>query len=123
MLKAVVLKMGLARRGLDAVASGAVRHPDWTTTYNHWLENIQDWCISASYVGHQIPPGTMKRQSVRGARRDRSAQAAKRVQRAVAARSGPGHLVLVGTVPFHLLGWPQTRDLDLFLPSSVHITG
>ena len=28
----------------------------WTTTYNHWLENIQDWCISRQlWWGHQIP--------------------------------------------------------------------
>ncbi|MBI4291043.1 MAG: class I tRNA ligase family protein, partial [Betaproteobacteria bacterium] len=38
----------LATRGLEAVASGEVKFfPEhWATTYNHWLENIQDWCIS-----------------------------------------------------------------------------
>jgi valyl-tRNA synthetase len=49
---------GLAERGLEAVASGAIRfHPEhWTSTYNHWLENIQDWCISRQlWWGHQIP--------------------------------------------------------------------
>jgi valyl-tRNA synthetase len=29
---------------------------NWTTTYNQWLENIQDWCISRQlWWGHQIP--------------------------------------------------------------------
>ncbi|HKB82736.1 MAG TPA: valine--tRNA ligase, partial [Burkholderiales bacterium] len=49
---------GLAKRGLHAVASGDVKfQPEhWTTTYNHWLENIQDWCISRQlWWGHQIP--------------------------------------------------------------------
>ncbi|HXX11550.1 MAG TPA: valine--tRNA ligase, partial [Burkholderiales bacterium] len=48
----------LARRALDAVAAGQVRFvPEhWTSTYNHWLENIQDWCISRQlWWGHQIP--------------------------------------------------------------------
>jgi valyl-tRNA synthetase len=43
---------------LDAVASGAVRFvpANWTTTYNQWLENIQDWCISRQlWWGHRIP--------------------------------------------------------------------
>src|SRR5882724_11327940 len=48
----------LARRGVDAVADGRVKFfPEhWATTYNHWLENIQDWCISRQlWWGHQIP--------------------------------------------------------------------
>ena len=28
----------------------------WTTIYDQWLENIQDWCISRQlWWGHQIP--------------------------------------------------------------------
>ena len=49
---------GMAKSGLDAVASGKVKFfPEhWTSTYNHWLENIQDWCISRQlWWGHQIP--------------------------------------------------------------------
>ena len=53
------LKMdGWAKSGLDAVASGKVKFfPEhWQSTYNHWLENIQDWCISRQlWWGHQIP--------------------------------------------------------------------
>src|SRR5208283_3418919 len=48
----------LAQRALDAVAAGEVTfYPEhWTSTYNHWLENIQDWCISRQlWWGHQIP--------------------------------------------------------------------
>src|SRR5699024_12413134 len=43
---------------LDAVADGRIRfHPaNWTNTYNQWLNNIQDWCISRQlWWGHRIP--------------------------------------------------------------------
>src|SRR5690606_21747062 len=43
---------------LDVVADGRVRfYPDnWSNTYNQWLENIQDWCISRQlWWGHRIP--------------------------------------------------------------------
>ena len=32
---------------------------NWVNTYNQWLNNIQDWCISRQlWWGHQIPAGT-----------------------------------------------------------------
>ncbi|MCA2979742.1 MAG: valine--tRNA ligase, partial [Myxococcaceae bacterium] len=48
----------LAGRALKAVADGRTTFvPDqWTTTFNRWLENIQDWCVSRQlWWGHQIP--------------------------------------------------------------------
>ena len=48
----------MARDGLEVVASGDVQFvPEhWTATYDHWLSNIQDWCISRQlWWGHQIP--------------------------------------------------------------------
>ena len=48
----------LAQRGLDAVALGHIKFvpENWTTTYNQWLTNIQDWCISRQlWWGHRIP--------------------------------------------------------------------
>ena len=43
---------------LEVVADGRIQfYPDnWTTIYNQWLNNIQDWCISRQlWWGHQIP--------------------------------------------------------------------
>ncbi len=48
----------LAQRGLDAVALGQLKFvpENWTNTYNQWLVNIQDWCISRQlWWGHRIP--------------------------------------------------------------------
>src|SRR5690606_643638 len=48
----------LAERGLKLAEQGDVRFvpPNWINTYRHWMENIQDWCISRQlWWGHRIP--------------------------------------------------------------------
>ena len=48
----------ITEHALECVASGEIRfHPEnWVNTYNQWLNNIQDWCISRQlWWGHQIP--------------------------------------------------------------------
>ena len=122
---------GLARRGLDSVAAGNVRFfPEhWASTYNHWLENIQDWCISRQlWWGHQIPAWYDDAGNIYVARSEEDAQ------RQAADKGYGGRLqrdedVLdtwfsAALVPFTSLGWPDdTPDLELFLPSSVLVTG
>ncbi len=117
----------LARPALEAVARGEVRFfPEhWTAVYNHWLENIQDWCISRQlWWGHQIPAWYDEAGNVYVARSEEEAR----------ARAGGAPLVrdedVLDTwfssalVPFSSLGWPEnTRDLEVFLPSSVLVTG
>ncbi|MGA9342106.1 MAG: valine--tRNA ligase [Rhodanobacteraceae bacterium] len=51
-------RKAITEPALDAVRTGAVKFvpENWSTTYNQWLENIQDWCISRQlWWGHQIP--------------------------------------------------------------------
>jgi len=122
---------GMARQGLDAVARGDVRFfPEhWTTTYNHWLEGIQDWCISRQlWWGHQIPAWYDDAGNAYVARRENEAQAAARAN----GYTGPlrrDEDVLdtwfsSALVPFTSLGWPEkTQDMETFLPSSVLVTG
>ncbi|MBS0337599.1 MAG: valine--tRNA ligase [Proteobacteria bacterium] len=122
---------GLAKSGLEAVAKGDVKfYPDhWASTYNHWLENIQDWCISRQlWWGHQIPAWYDDAGNIYVARSEAEAK------RQAAAKGRTGTLrrdddVLdtwfsSALVPFSSLGWPEkTRDLETFLPSSVLVTG
>ncbi|HVY07266.1 MAG TPA: valine--tRNA ligase [Burkholderiales bacterium] len=123
---------GLAQRGLQAVAQGHVRfYPEhWTTTYNHWLENIQDWCISRQlWWGHQIPAWYDDAGNIYVGRNEQE------VREKNASRLAPGASLhrdsdVLDTwfssalVPFTSLGWPEkTRDLETFLPSSVLVTG
>jgi len=48
----------IVQKAIDVVADGQVRFvpENWVNTYNQWLHNIQDWCISRQlWWGHQIP--------------------------------------------------------------------
>ncbi|MBE0614686.1 MAG: valine--tRNA ligase [Burkholderiales bacterium] len=122
---------GLAQSGLKAVADGEVRfYPDhWTTTYNHWLENIQDWCISRQlWWGHQIPCWYDDKGEAYVARSEEEArEQAKAKGYSGALRRDEDVLdtwFSSALVPFTSLGWPEkTGDLEVFLPSSVLVTG
>ncbi|MBM3368509.1 MAG: valine--tRNA ligase, partial [Betaproteobacteria bacterium] len=118
---------GWAKAGLAAVAKGEVKfHPEhWTSTYNHWLENIQDWCISRQlWWGHQIPAWYDEQGNIIVARSEEEARAkaggkALRRDEDVLDTWFSSQLV-----PFSSLGWPEkTKDLEQFLPSSVLVTG
>jgi len=118
---------GMAKRGLEAVAKGEVRFvPEhWTATYNHWLENIQDWCISRQlWWGHQIPAWYDEQGTVYVARTEQEAR------RQAGSRKLKRDEDVLDTwfssqlVPFSSLGWPdETPALATFLPSSVLVTG
>ena len=121
----------LARQGLDAVASGEVKfYPEhWTMTYNHWLENIQDWCISRQlWWGHQIPAWYDEAGNLYVARNEAEAQeqAVRKGHSGTLRRDGDvlDTWFSSALVPFTSLGWPQkTPDLERYLPSSVLVTG
>ncbi|WP_332813516.1 valine--tRNA ligase [Ramlibacter sp.] len=117
----------IAQKAIDAVRSGQVRFvpENWVNTYNQWMDNIQDWCISRQlWWGHQIPAWYDEDGQVYVARSEEEAQ-----------RQAPGRPLrrdedVLDTwyssalVPFSTLGWPdRTRDLQLYLPSSVLVTG
>ncbi len=118
----------LAREGLDAVAKGEVKFfPEhWTKTYNEWLNNIQDWCISRQlWWGHQIPAWYDDRGKIFVGRSEEEVRAKHGVKGTLLR--DPDVLdtwFSSALVPFSSLGWPEkTRDLDTFLPSSVLVTG
>ncbi|HJV10553.1 MAG TPA: valine--tRNA ligase, partial [Burkholderiales bacterium] len=117
----------LAKEGLDAVASGEVKFfPEhWAKTYNDWLGNIQDWCISRQlWWGHQIPAWYDADGKIYVARTEHEA-----MQKAGGKALRRDADVLdtwfsSALVPFSSLGWPEkTTDQEVFLPSSVLVTG
>ncbi len=122
---------GLATNGLAAVAQGDVKfYPEhWTTTYNQWLENIQDWCISRQlWWGHQIPAWYAEDGRIYVARSEAEAcaQAAADGYNGTLKRDEDvlDTWFSSALVPFTSLGWPdKNKDLDVFLPSSVLVTG
>ena len=116
---------------LEVVANGDVEFfpSNWTTTYNQWLENIQDWCISRQlWWGHQIPAWYAPDGQVFVAHDESDA-----VQQAQAAGvQGPltrdpdvlDTWFSSALVPFTTMGWPEkTPDYERYLPSSVLVTG
>ncbi|GAA0523302.1 valine--tRNA ligase [Pigmentiphaga sp. GD03639] len=116
---------------LEVVADGRVRfYPEnWTTTYNQWLNNIQDWCISRQlWWGHQIPAWYADDGRIFVARNEQEARdKAAAAGYAGALTRDPDVLdtwFSSALVPFTTLGWPeQTPDLARYLPSSVLVTG
>src|SRR5687767_1442203 len=118
---------GLAKKGLDVVANGEVKFfPEhWTKTYNEWLGNIQDWCISRQlWWGHQIPAWYDADGEIYVARTE---DEARQKAGGKPLRRDPDVLdtwFSSAFVPFSSLGWPdKTKDQEVFLPSSVLVTG
>lgn len=127
----------ITQKALDVVASGEIKfYPEnWVNTYNQWLNNIQDWCISRQlWWGHQIPAWYGDHGQVFVAHDEAEAKA-------LAEKEGyTGNLKRDDDVldtwyssalwPFSTLDWTgdeaidsQNQALQQFLPSSVLVTG
>ncbi|NND90987.1 MAG: valine--tRNA ligase [Granulosicoccus sp.] len=120
----------IVKPSLDAVAGGRIKFVpgNWTRTYNQWLENIQDWCISRQiWWGHRIPAWYDDQGNVYVAENE----AAVRTKYALAADiplSQDDDVLDTwfssALWPFSTLGWPeQTARLQTFYPGSVLVTG
>jgi len=116
----------LAEKALQVVRDGEVRLvPDfWVATYEHWLENIQDWCISRQlWWGHRIPAYFCPEGHVSVSEEDLSTCS----RCGAPVEQDPDVLdtwFSSGLWPFSTLGWPDdTEDLRTFYPTSLLITG
>jgi valyl-tRNA synthetase len=118
---------GMADVALQAVRDGHTRFiPErWTKVYTDWMENIQPWCISRQlWWGHRIPAWycpdghmTVSREDPRACSTCGSPD----------MRQDPDVLdtwFSSALWPFSTLGWPEkTRDLEIFYPTNVLVTG
>ena len=119
--------LSLADKAKKAVDSGAVCFipENWVNTYNQWMNNIQDWCISRQlWWGHQIPAWYDEAGNVYVARNQ--VEAEKQAGKTGLTREEDvlDTWFSSALVPFSTLGWPsETDELKAFLPSNVLVTG
>ncbi|MDO8177572.1 MAG: valine--tRNA ligase [Undibacterium sp.] len=121
----------IAEVALEKVANGEIKFvpENWNTTYNQWLNNIQDWCISRQlWWGHQIPAWYGENGEIFVARNDAEAQAKATAAGYTGALKRDDDVLDTwfssALVPFSTMGWPEeTPDMKLFMPSSVLVTG
>ena len=152
----------IAQKAIDAVQSGQVSFvpENWVNTYNQWMNNITDWCISRQlWWGHQIPAWYDEDGNVFVARDEAEAQAQAPGKTLRRDEDVLDTWYSSALVPFSTLGWQATAasaggadslaplrdaqnvaapayaphahgsshvasaDYDLYLPSSVLVTG
>ena len=110
----------LAKPALKVVKDKKIKFhpPRWEKIYNHWLNNINDWCISRQlWWGHQIPVWYKDKEIYCG----------------VNPPQGDGWVQDEDVLdtwfsswiwPLATLGWPnKTKDLDKFYPTQDLVTG
>jgi len=140
---------GMAQRACEAVRDGSLKiiPQEHEKTWFHWLENIQDWCISRQlWWGHRIPAWFAVKKGEKGI--DKNSMANN--DRWIVARNEEGALKKAceflgceaseivlerdedvldtwfssGLFPFSVFGWPdKTEDLEAFYPTSLLETG
>ncbi|MGV0952661.1 MAG: class I tRNA ligase family protein, partial [Azonexus sp.] len=127
----------ITEKALDVVHSGEIKfYPEnWVNTYNQWLNNIQDWCISRQlWWGHQIPAwyGDNGQIFVAHSEAEAKAEAAKQGYTGALSRDEDVLDTWFSSAlwPFSTLNWTGDEAIDAanpilqqYLPSTVLVTG
>jgi valyl-tRNA synthetase len=136
-------RKAITEPALAAVRDGEIKFvpENWSTTYNQWLENIQDWCVSRQlWWGHQIPAWYDEAGNIFVGEDEADALAHADVKPVGALRQDEDVLdtwFSSALWPFSTLGWPSAGPVQnergetvanwpqdqMFLPSSVLVTG
>jgi valyl-tRNA synthetase len=102
----------IAQKAIDAVQSGQVSFvpENWVNTYNQWMNNIQDWCISRQlWWGHQIPAWYDEDGKVYVARNEAEAQAQAPGKTLKRDEDVLDTWYSSALVPFSTMGWPNNE--------------
>jgi valyl-tRNA synthetase len=123
----------IAQKAIDAVQSGEVTFvpENWVNTYNQWMNNIQDWCISRQlWWGHQIPAWYDEDGNVIVARNEAEAQAQAPGKTLRRDEDVLDTWYSSALVPFSTMGWgnvasgqAETGSSDLASAASMSKTG
>lgn len=133
----------LAKPAIEVVEKGELKIMPATSekVYKHWMNNIQDWCLSRQlWWGHQIPAYFINIEGENGDRGQNELWVTGRTEeeaRQKAEKQFPGKKFTLerdedvldtwfssGLWPFSTLGWPEkTLDFEKLFPTSVLETG
>ncbi|MEO5624625.1 MAG: valine--tRNA ligase [Dokdonella sp.] len=130
-------RKAITEPALAAVRNGDIKFvPDnWSTTYNQWLENIQDWCVSRQlWWGHQIPAWYDEAGNIFVGEDEADARAHASATPIGAMRQDADVLdtwFSAALWPFSTMGWPgetperanEWEQFKAFVPSDVLVTG
>jgi valyl-tRNA synthetase len=130
-------RKAITEPALDVVRKGEVKFvpENWTTTYNQWLENIQDWCVSRQlWWGHRIPAWYDEAGNIFVGEDEADALAHSTTEPVGTLRQDEDVLdtwFSSALWPFSTLGWPgetperaaEWEKFNVFLPSNVLVTG
>jgi len=136
-------RKAITEPALAAVRDGEIKFvpENWATTYNQWLENIQDWCVSRQlWWGHQIPAWYDEAGNIFVGEDESDALAHASVKPVGALKQDEDVLdtwFSSALWPFSTMGWPSDAPVknergevvanwpqdQAFLPSAVLVTG
>ncbi len=124
-------KTAIAQPAIDVVANGEVRFipGNWVNTYNHWMNNLDDWCISRQlWWGHRIPAWYDEAGNVYVARSEAEVRSKYSLPADLPLQQDEDVLdtwFSSALWPFSTLGWPNVDDeaLKTFYPTQMLMTG
>jgi len=120
----------LAKPAIEAVRSGQITFSpnNWSKTYFHWMENIEDWCISRQlWWGHRIPAWYDNQGNIYVGLNEQDVRVKNNLDTTVTLTQDEDVLdtwFSSALWPFSTLGWPdKTKELQEFYPTTVLFTG